>query len=572
MKILDCTIRDGGHLNKWKFSTFCVKASYYAALKAGIDYFEFGYRNADTVKNLGDFGYCRDHFLLGLVPPSGKCKPTVMIDAGKSDSSLFSDCKPEHTPIHAVRIAAYPYELEKAIDLVEALHGKGYEVFLNLMAASEITGPQLDVLRKWNAKEILEAVYFADSFGSFLPADIPGHLRTLRDIGFSRIGFHPHNNLQLAFANTLKAIEEGATHVDASIYGMGRGSGNLPIEVLVGYLEKSGQTQYNPIPYLAVIERYYEKLFKDLDWGYKIKSLLGGLKNIHPYYVDDLFDRRNYTVDEIWNALDAIKEKCPISYSAAKLDETLDSRFYKPLKEESASVVCQEVQDQLKIIPASDAFRVGDFALRNKHVGKKFIIIANGPSLLAYKSKIQNLIADEGCVTIGVNYLQNTITPDYHLFVSRKRFLKYVQFVSKQSVLLVPSFFGRTIIDENYEGDRCYFDVDTVSDRSTPSVVGTTQKCCNLNVAVSSILCAYLMGASEILTVGMDGYVDELNKKMVYFYNENDTPDNKEVASYRYTMLAEELERVNLFLQDKSVPFAIITPTTHVKYYRKMLS
>ncbi len=570
VRILDCTMRDGGHLNKWKFNPLNVKASYYAALKSGIDYFEIGYRFPVTTKGLGDFGYCKDDFLFSLFKASDKCKLVVMIDAGKCDSNLFQECKKENTPLQGVRVAAYPYELEKAIGLVEDLKDKAYEVFLNLMAASELTGDQYRTLASWKNKNILNAVYFADSFGSFMPSDIPEYLNKLKDTGFERIGFHPHNSLQLAFANTLRAIEEGVSYVDASILGMGRGAGNLPIEVLVGYLEKKGIAKYNTVAYLDVIERFYLDLYKELDWGYKLQSFLVGLKNVHPYYVNDLFNRRNYTIAEIWNALEIIKDKCPISYSVDKLNEALENRFYTPLTKERVQAVYQEINDQLKIIPAADAFQVGGLALQNKYQGRKFIVIANGPSIVKYKREIERLIKVDDCITIGVNYLQDTFIPDYHMFVSRKRFLKYVSYINENSILLIPSSFGKEIVEENYSGEPYYFDLQLVNSPDFLPVEGTTQQCVSLNVAVSAILMAYQMGASEIFAVGMDGYADEMNKKMVYFYNENDVPDDKEVASMRYEMLAQELDRINRFLQERAVPFSIVTPTSHKKYYRHL--
>lgn len=571
IKILDCSIRDGGHLNKWHFDPLCVKASYFAALKSGIDYFEIGYRCPTSVAGLGDFGYSSDEFLFSLFNASEKCKLTVMIDAGKSDSSFFSECTSKITPVRAVRVAAYPYELNKAIGQLEELKAKGYEVFLNLMASSELTEAEFSILRDWKNKGILEAVCFADSFGAFIPSDIPLHVTTLRSLGFERIGFHPHNNLQMSFANTLRAIEEGVTFVDASIFGMGRGSGNLPIEVLVGYLEKQGNSNYNTVPYLEVIERFYLDLFKKLNWGYKIQSLMGGLKNIHPYYIDDLFKRKTYTVDEIWNALDIVKEKCPISYSVDKLNEALESRFYTPLTTEKVNEACKGISDQLLIIPSADAFKVETSEIVNKFKRRKFLIIANGPSIVQHKSAIEKFISEENVVTIGINYLPEDYTPNYHIFISRKRFLKYSSSISERSTLVVPSFFGREVVAENFSGECAYFNVEMVDNCSVPPVNGVDQRLHYLNVAISAILLAYQMGASEIFAVGVDGYINEMSKQMVYFYNENDVPDDKEVASLRYEKFAEELLRINQFLQEQSVPFSIITPTSHKKYYRNIL-
>jgi 4-hydroxy 2-oxovalerate aldolase len=568
--ILDCTIRDGGHLNKWRFTPQCVKASYFAALKSGADYFEIGYRCPPTAQGLGPFGYCDDEYLFSLFPASDRCKLTVMMDTGKSETSLFKACTPENTPVRAVRVAAYPHELEKAIVQAGELKAKGYEVFMNLMASSELGESHFALLRDWKDKDILEAIYFADSFGAFIPSDIPGHVETLRGLGFTRIGFHPHNNLQMSFANTLRAIEEGVTYVDASIFGMGRGSGNLPIEVLVGFLEKQGHAHYNTVAYLDVIERFYLDLFKELNWGYKIQSLMGGLKNIHPYYVDDLFNRKNYTVDEIWNALDSVREQCPVSYSVDKLNDALESRFYTPLSQEHVGEIFKRIGDRYEIIPAPDAFRAGAFAGTGRHAGRKAVVVANGPSVVQEREAIERFVRETGAVTVGVNYLPEGFVPDYHLFVNRKRFLKFVSKVAPGSTLVVPSYFGKEFVRENWPGDCLWLDIDTVADPSVPPVEVSTQRPVNLNVAVSAILMAWQMGASEIFVAGMDGYVSEMNREMAYFYNENDVPYDKEVASLRYAMLAAELERLNHFLQEHSVPFSIVTPTSHKKYFRKV--
>ena len=570
MKIIDCTIRDGGHLNKWYFDPLCVKASYYAALKSGVDYFEIGYRYPENKKGFHSFAYCSDEYLNSLLEVNDNCKLLVMMDVGKADLTTFKNCKPENTIIKGVRVAAYPYEYNKAIEILEDLKTKGYEVFLNLMAASEINEHQFEILKDWQNKNILNAVYFADSFGSFIPSAIPVFIQKLKNNGFENIGYHGHNNLQMAFANTLKALEEGVTYIDASIYGMGRGAGNLPIEIFLGYLEKDGFSKYNTVPYLDVIERFFIDIYKKYNWGYKLQNLISGLKNIHPYYIDELFEKKSYTIDEIWNASDFIKENCPTSFSLEELNTALGNRFFKPLTPEKANEILNVISEQIKIIPAFDAFKVNDFELKQKHKGKKFLIIANGNSIINYKDEIDKLISNEKLITIGVNYIKDIFIPDYHVFVSRKRLLKYIDSINKESTLLIPSFFGKEIIDQNYSGQYYYFDIETVDSNESKVLKENTQNCIYLNVSISAILLAYLMGASEIYAVGIDGYIDEINKKMTFFYNEDDTPDNKEIASARYEMFVDELDRVNKFLQGKTIPFSILTPTSHKKYYKKI--
>lgn len=322
-KIVDCTIRDGGHLNGWNFSDEEVQASYDAAVKSGVDYFEIGYRFANIENDWGKFAKCDDEDLFKTLKFDDACKLMVMLNVGKSDIKEFKPCKSELTPIKAIRVAAYPYELDLAFQYCETLKNLGYEVFLNLMVISKFSDEEYQKLENWSEKNCIKALYFADSFGGFAPDDIVFYFNKLKSMGFEKIGFHSHNNLQLAFANSLKAIELGAYVVDASIYGMGRGAGNLPIEILIGYLAKKDNTKYNPLPYMDVIEKFYAQKMQKTPWGYRVQSLISGLKNIHPYYVESLFDKKLFTADEIWEASELIEKKCPISFCDNEMNSIL---------------------------------------------------------------------------------------------------------------------------------------------------------------------------------------------------------------------------------------------------------
>ncbi len=300
-KLIDCTIRDGGHLNNWNFSNECVKQSYIAASNAGADYFEIGYRCNYHNKKMGLFSVCEDMFLLSLFDNlNDRCKLSIMIDAGKCDADKFIQCRIDKTPISLIRVATYPSTLKIAFELCENLSELGYELFLNLMDFSEYKNQEYNLLQEWNKKTILKSICFADSFGSFLPNDVEKYYKDLKSMGYDNISFHSHNNLQMAFANSLKAIELGAYSIDASIYGMGRDAGNLPAELITGYLNNSGNLKYNPLPYMKVINKYYKKIQEEYPWGYKLQSLIGGLKNIHPHCIDELFNTESNTIDNIW--------------------------------------------------------------------------------------------------------------------------------------------------------------------------------------------------------------------------------------------------------------------------------
>lgn len=325
-KIIDCTIRDGGHVNNWDFSYECVKESYTAALKSGIDYFEAGYRNKIQNKRGSEFLHCDDELLFKLFGTNPECEISVMADSGKAQSSDFQECKPDLTPVSVVRIATYPQNLKLAFELCEDLKQKGYKVFLNLMAISDFTEKDFNTLKNWNNKSVLEAVCFADSFGSFFPYDVEKIYKKLKNQGFQNIGFHSHNNLQLAFANSLRAIELGAYSVDGTIFGMGRGGGNLPVELICAYMYKTGTKKYNPASYFDIIEKYYLKADNKYKWGYCLPSLLSGFLNIHPDYVAKL-NTENLSINEIWKILEKDKKYIPLNYNNEILDKIIKNKI-----------------------------------------------------------------------------------------------------------------------------------------------------------------------------------------------------------------------------------------------------
>jgi len=569
-KILDCTVRDGGHLNNWEFSHSCVRSAYHAALRAGVHYFEAGYRLPRAKTGHGDFAYCEDELLRDLFPLHANCKIAVMIDVGKSDASLFVPRDTTRNPLAAVRIAAYPYELERAITLIKQIADLGYETFLNLMASSELQPEHFEFLSAWKGKDALQAVYFADSFGAFIPEDVSLNMKRLRAAGFTKVGFHAHNNLQMAFGNTLCAVKDGAEMVDASIYGMGRGAGNLPVEILLGYLERIGQKSYNPVAYFDVLEQHILPLWENLRWGYSLEALMGGLANVHPYYVESLRAEGLYTTGELWNALNVIKRKCPISFSPVSLGETLESRSYSPLTEEKAAEAHRALVNELSSIPSDDSFDCGAFEFDQSYAGRSFLVLATGPSIVAYRDKLQRFAESQNCVTVGVNNMQGLYAPDFHVFVSRVRMQQYGRSVSPDSRILAPSFFGKHLASECCTNQVHFFNLTAPCEPAAPPVVSGAQQCTSLNVAVSAILLAYSMGASAIYVAGMDGYAAEDDKILPYFYPEDKKIEDRATANFRYDKLGTELARVSRFLEERSVPFFIITPTSHRKYYRNM--
>lgn len=322
-KILDCTIRDGGHLNNWNFSIDCVKDIYNTAIKSGINFFEIGYRNNIFQKNFGEFYRCEDEFLFSLTDKKNEnCLCGVMIDAGKSDIKDFNLCRRDLTPVNFVRVASYPDKLDIAFKLCDGLLEKNYIVFLNLMAVANYNKHDFNKIKNWPNKSYIESIYFSDSFGSLFPNDIEKFYNIFQNMGFEKISFHSHNNLQLAFANTLKAIELGFYSVDATAYGTGRGAGNLPAELLIAYFAKINPQKYNPVHYFKLVEKYFVNFPNESSWGYSIPHLIGGINNIHPNYTDEAAADK-FSYEKIYEISKLIKERNMISYDKNELKKII---------------------------------------------------------------------------------------------------------------------------------------------------------------------------------------------------------------------------------------------------------
>lgn len=282
-KIIDCTIRDGGHLNKWHFPPEKVRDSYLAANAAKIDYFEVGYRMPKTMEGLGEFGYCDDTFITSLLGDViDHTNLLVMIDTGKVNMDDFKPTR--ESPFWGVRVAAYPHELLTAMKQCDQLLGLGYHVFLNPMVTCKLTKQHLESIQSWENLNAVEAVYIADSFGSFLPGDTSGIIAAFKEFGIDSIGFHAHNNLQLAVANTLEAVEAEVTHIDATIFGMGRGAGNAPMEIISAIMHGKAE-----VPYLEVIKKWYSRSGET--WGLCPEYALSGMYGVHPTYGEHFADK-----------------------------------------------------------------------------------------------------------------------------------------------------------------------------------------------------------------------------------------------------------------------------------------
>lgn len=279
-KILDCTVRDGGLVNNWDFSVPFVRDLYEALNDAGVEYMEIGYKNSPKLlksDGAGPWRFLDDAFLKEVITKK-RTKLSALVDIGRVDEA---DILPrEESLLDLIRVACYIKDIDKALDLIQTFHDKGYETTLNIMALSHVMEKDLNEAFELMVKSPVDVVYIVDSYGSLLPRDIEYLTQKFRDkLPGKELGIHTHNNMQLAFANTITAVEQGVTFLDSSVYGMGRAAGNCTTELIISYLKKSN---YQIRPILEIIEKYMIPLREQVEWGYIIPYMVTGLLNEHP--------------------------------------------------------------------------------------------------------------------------------------------------------------------------------------------------------------------------------------------------------------------------------------------------
>ncbi|GIO42674.1 MULTISPECIES: aldolase catalytic domain-containing protein [Paenibacillus] len=281
-KIVDCTIRDGGLVNNWDFSVEFVQKLYAGLNEAGVDYMEIGYKNSPKLlkgaDEAGPWRFLNDDFLKKVIPNKGNTKLSALVDIGRVDEN---DILPRsESLLDLIRVACYVKDVDKALKLVQTFHDRGYETTINIMALSNVMEHELLEAFDMIKNSVVDVVYIVDSYGSLDYKDMEHLVNKFKQhLPNKRLGVHTHNNLQLAFSNTLVAADLGVELLDASVYGMGRAAGNCPTELLVTHLKN---TNYKLRPVLEVLDQLLVPLREKEEWGYLIPYMITGSLDEHP--------------------------------------------------------------------------------------------------------------------------------------------------------------------------------------------------------------------------------------------------------------------------------------------------
>ncbi|MEP4888647.1 MAG: aldolase catalytic domain-containing protein [Aliiglaciecola sp.] len=383
MKILDCTLRDGGYYNSWDFPLELTNNYLSAMTAAGVDIVELGLRSLINKGFKGANAFTTDSYINSLNVPS-ELKVAVMINAteivGDVDqnevlSKLFPN-NAEHSRVDVVRIACHVHEFVNALPACTWLKKRGYLVGFNLMQIADRSQEEVEGLALEAAKYPIDALYFADSMGSMNPSQTSKIISWLRKYWKGAMGIHTHDNMGLALQNTIQAIDDGVTWLDATVTGMGRGPGNARTEELVIEIADKRNQTIDMVPLMGIIAQFFQPMKNKCGWGSNPYYYLSGKYGIHPTYIQEMLSDSRYDEEDILAAINHLKVEGGKKFSANTLDAS--RHFY---------------QGNSK----------GSWEPKSELSGRSVLILGAGPGVAAHKLAIESFIKTEKPVVIALN-------------------------------------------------------------------------------------------------------------------------------------------------------------------------
>jgi len=408
IKILDCTLRDGGYINNWRFGYSNIKSIITRLTKANIDIVETGF--------LEDGEYDPDKSLFSdvcqiedvLPADRGKTQFVAMTRYGHLDIKNLREY--DGKSINGIRVTFHEDEAEEAIAYCKLVKDKGYKTYVQPVGTTSYTDEYLLKLIKIVNELQPYAFYIVDTLGLMRKNDLL-RMYYLIDNNLDQdivIGFHSHNNLQLSFSNAQELVDLHTKRqiiLDSSVYGMGRGAGNLNTELIAQHLNFTRDYIYNTDYLLEIIDETIDAISKKYTWGYSVPYYLAAINNCHPNYATYLLNRKTLPVKSIGKILRSIHPDQRELYNEKYVAE-LYLQFQK-----------HQIDDEKSVRE-----------LRQELYGKNVLVVAPGNSINIQRKNIETYLSQhDNVVVISVNFDGDGIKPDYCFFSNNKRFQRFLE-------------------------------------------------------------------------------------------------------------------------------------------------
>ncbi|MFM5890809.1 MAG: aldolase catalytic domain-containing protein [Dolichospermum sp.] len=384
VKLIDCTLRDGGYYNVWDFNTQLIKEYLQAMSAISVDYVELGFRSFDSNGFKGGCAYTTDNFISQFDIPDN-LKIGVMVNASElvkhpdgvldALSHLFKPAS--KSPVTLVRIACHFHEFAAVLPGCQWLKEQGYVVGINLMQIADRSAKEITDVAHLANQCPPDVLYFADSMGSMNPEHTAEIIHILQTVWQGELGIHTHDNMGQALANSLRAVQENVSWVDGTVTGMGRGAGNVKIEYLAIELAPIRQNcPCNITPLMTVIRKYFSLMQKQYGWGTNSYYYLAGKYAIHPTYIQEMLTDARYIEEDILAVIDHLKS-------------VGGKRF------------------NLNTLEAARHFYVGEprgkWTPASLIAGREVLILGTGPGVAHHQQAIEDYIRDQRPCVIALN-------------------------------------------------------------------------------------------------------------------------------------------------------------------------
>lgn len=478
IKLLDCTVRDGGYLNDWKFGREHLLNIVERLVSAGVDVIEVGFlderRDYDENRSIFpdtasvDKTYhtiqAKDSMLVG------------MIDYGTCSLTNLSPCA--ECCLDGIRVIFKKHVMHEAMEFVSQVKALGYQVFAQLVS-----------ITSYNDEELLEfiqiangikpyAVSMVDTYGLLHSPHLLHYYQILNEHLDSEIaiGYHSHNNFQLGYSNSIAFLEQRPQRnllVDGTVYGMGKGAGNAPLELLAMHLNNVYGKQYDINQMLEIIDVNIMHFFKEYQWGYSLKYFLAASNDIHPNYVTYLMDKRTLSVKSINDILGQIQGDAMLLYDKA----LIEGLYYQYQCNE-----CNDEKDQSR--------------LREQFSNKKILLIGPGKRCVSDRDRILTYIDNVHPVVIANNFIPFNYTVDYVFLSNSKRYVQLATALAHQDTART-KIIATSNITETTSPFHYVLDYSQLLDLEGPVID---------NSLLMLLTLLQKMNVAEVLLAGYDGY------------------------------------------------------------------
>ena len=317
IKVLDCTLRDGGYVNNWDFGVKNIAKMIDKLSEAKIDIVECGFLTNKYQFDENVTQYDKTSRLDELLEGNKSSEHVLMMNYGEYALEDIPECS--ETLIDGMRVAFHKKDRLDAIEFCAGLVKKGYKTFIQPMVSIYYSDIEfIDLIGEQNAIKPY-AFYIVDSFGVIKRQDLT-RMYYLVDNNLSSdiaVGYHAHNNIQLAYSNAQTLVDMKTNReiiIDSSVFGMGRGAGNLNTELFIEYLNDNEGRDYKQTPILKIIDEILNNIYKSKYWGYSLSHYISSMHNCHPNYASYLDEKATLSIEDINNILSMLDEENKVGY------------------------------------------------------------------------------------------------------------------------------------------------------------------------------------------------------------------------------------------------------------------